>query len=304
MNILNKKNFDMLVLAAKTFQTEIGDILERYRMECDAARETAKQFKEEDAYFKSKQTHFAEISREGISKSERVFCNRIDEVCKDLEGELQKHLAEPIRADFRERLSFIKEFGILPEPIELQSLLKQNAGNQDGLAALQNVLEKNGSPYRLTYHTTKDFQNDVEVIRGVCRNLKVIPTEFIHEGVEIYQGMTFPRTLPNGRQLGGSITYDSVGLVINASAFQAWLEQVEGMKEKWVADCSYDLADDVSKSVQAIDPETLPEPQSETSIIDDGPIEEALQIAREYGRQTAIRNTPSKELLSESGLVL
>lgn len=188
----------------------------------------------------------AAYARESIAKAERIFSHRVCEVSKQMEEQLQKHLSAPVNPEFREKLKMLFDFGLQPERIEIDHLLSLNGGNQTGLAALAKTLEKVDSAYVLKYHSTADYEADIAKIRDLPRNLKVIPLEFHSEGVEVYRGEKRDYVYPSGGVVVRKYEYDSVSLLNSTSAFESAIEDINGMKGTWTADCSYAEADKLS----------------------------------------------------------
>ena len=302
MNLINNNLIDLLISAAETLKSDVVRILTEYKKESSTAKKFSQRLKDEDGYYQEEQGKLAATARKSIEAAEKAFCSRVEDLSGRMETELRKHLSEPVNPQFRERLSMLAEFGLQPEKIEIEDLIALNAGNQMGLAALAKTLEKVESPFVLKYHTTADYQSDIAEIRDICRNLKYVPVDYLHEGCEIYKGINGDFTYPDG-QTGSQITYDSLTLTKYAWIFENTLEKIKNLKDIWASDCSYSEAD--AAAVEAIDimksaneqltanglpAEELPNPKTGTTVEDEPIASEAMQFALKHGREKALEN--------------
>lgn len=276
MNLINATLIDLLIASAETLRNETCRILERYRNELAIEKTRSERYKAEKEYYAEQQAKLALIAREAISKAERVFKGQVTDYANQMEQQLRKHLNEPVSAQFREKLTMISDFELQPERLEIDDLLALNNGNQTGLAALQKVLEKVNSPYKLNYHTVTDFQTDIERIREFGRNFKFIPNEYHHEGCEIYKREQFAYTYPNGSTIGQPV--DSVLLLQKSSEFELAIARITALKDTWTADCSYAQVDQVTQN----DP-GQPQAKSNTTVSDSDSA--GMKIAKELGEQ-------------------
>lgn len=303
MNLINNNLIDLLISAAETLKSDVVRILTEYKKESSTVKKFSQRLKDEDGYYQEEQGKLAATARKSIEAAEKAFCSRVEDLSGRMETELKKHLSEPVNPQFRERLSMLAEFGLQPEKIEIENLIALNGGNQMGLAALAKTLEKVESPFVLKYHTTADYQSDIAEIRDICRNLKYIPVDFLHEGTEIYKGVSADYIFPDGHVSGNGISYDSMTLSKHAWFFENELEKITCLKNVWAADCSYGEADQISteeievrKEIneqlvqQGYQAEELPNPQTATSIEDNPESSEAMQFALKDGRERALEN--------------
>lgn len=252
MNLINKTLIDMLISAAETLRNSICGTLEKYKNDAEREKRISERFKDEAQYYAEQQGKLAAIARAEIEKAERVFCAKVNDLSGQMETQLKRHLSEPVNSQFHDKLKMIADFDLLPESLEIEQLIQLNGGNQTGLSALAKTLEKVNSPYKLNYHSTKDFQNDIAEIRGLCRNLKYIPATYLHQGVEVFKGISADYVYPNGNVLHNRITFDSVHLITSQIDFETRIEKIKGLKDVWSADCSYAEADKESEEAKKI----------------------------------------------------
>lgn len=300
MNLIPGTLIDLVMSAAETMREEMIQALSKYREGASVARRVADKYKPEIAeeYYREEREKLASSCRNGIEKAEKAFQSRIESLSGKMETELKRHLSEPVNGEFHSKLKLIQDFGLQPERLELENLLSLNNGNPMGLQALAKVLKKNGSAYRLNYHTTGDFQQDLEKIRSLCQNLKYCPAGFMPEMVEVYQGITGNYVYPNGNTLFGSVIYDRNTLAVKTAFFEERLNQIKAMRDVWSADCSYTEADrqaeaetEVQREVNRILTESgleskpITEPKSETAVSE--ATEAGMQFARELSQQSA-----------------
>ena len=216
-NFINGNLIDLLISSAETMRSEIYRALEQYRKEREVKYNISRRFKDDDEYFAEEQNKLAEYAREAIEKAERIFRNKTEDYSAEMEKQLRKHLHQPVNEEFQSKLKMIADFGIQPERLEIEDLLSLNQGNQTGLQALSATLKKVNSPFVLTFHTTADYQKDISEIRNIMLNMKYIPREFIVEGAEIYRGIPYDFTYPNGNVLHGAGTYNGTNLSENGN---------------------------------------------------------------------------------------
>lgn len=298
MNLINSALIDLLLLAAETFTQKMNGILESYKIDRDLEKAISEKYIERDAYFAEKQSALAADARSKIRQAETDFSVAVADNTAQMEAELKKHLSMPVNKLFREKLSTFFDFGIAPEKIEIEELLELNAGNQLGLTALAKTLEKVGSQFVIKFHSTADYQQDIAEIRAIPRNMKYVPVPYLHEGVEIYKGVTDDFVLPDGRVIGGRISYDSVSLLASASIFESEIEKIRDLKNIWTTDCSYEAADLIAKSGNQAEEQSNPE--SGTVIEDDTVNRLGMQIAIDAGKQQTQAQKTFDELLSYS----
>ncbi len=316
MNMINEALIDLLISAAETLRNETCMILQNYRTKRDYEKNISSRYKDEEAYFQQEQRKLAAAAREDIKTAEKAFTAKVMDYAGQMEEQLKKHLSMPVNSQFREKLSMLADFGIQPEKIEIDDLLRLNAGNQIGLTALAKTLEKVDSPYVLKYHTTADFQNDIAKIRDLVRNLKYIPTDYHSEGCEIFKGTSADLVLPNGRTIGNGITYDSISLLSSNAAFESAIEEIKGMKDIWSTDCSYDEADKTADEQQkeqkllnkflteaGLPAEELSKPESGTVVADNPENSEGIKIAKQMGRDTARARNTYNELIKAAQML-
>lgn len=311
MNMINGTLIDLLISAADTLRNETCRILAEYKKNRDIQKRISEKYKDENEYYNEQQSKLAAIARDGISKAEKVFAAKVSDYAGQMEQQLKRHLAEPVNSQFREKLSILNEFGIQPEKIEIDDLLALNGGNQIGLTALAKTLKKVESPYVLKYHTTADYQNDIATVRALTRNMKYIPMDYHSEGCEVYRGITADYVNPNGGRIGGGIKYDSVSLIQGMVSFESDIEKIKGMKDIWLADCSYEEAEQDSNEKHkeqeianriltnaGLPPEEIKEPKSGTKIDDDSENSEGMKLARQLGRDAAKARQTLNELIA------
>lgn len=251
MNLINGKLIDNILFAADTLRNDTIAALGQYRNDIEREKRLAQRYKAEEEYLAGQRNKLSAIARAAIEKAERVFSGAVQEYADEMEMELRRHIAVPVNNQLRERLLMLTEFGISPTRTEIDALLELNRGNQIGLAAIQKTLERTKSPFPLKYHTTEDFENDLKMIRDLPRNLKYIPLEYLHEGIEIYEGRRGDYQYEGGGTVGNQFDWDSVSLIQNAQAFESKIEKIQGLKDIWAADCSYTQADQFAEDIGA-----------------------------------------------------
>lgn len=300
MNLINRDILDLILAAAETLRNETCRILESYRNNMERERRIGARYKDESDYVKDKQQELSSIARNDIAKAESVFAAKVEKYAGQMKNELEKHLSEPVNQQFRDKLKMIADFDLQPECVEIEDLIRLNRGNQTGLSALARTLEKVDSPYRIQYHSAKDFTNDIAEIRGLGRNLKYIPSEYLHEGIEVYDGITEDYVYPNGNVLHNGISYDRVSLIANQFDFESRIEKIKGLKDTWTADCSYYDADKKAKEEEKqrkilnkyLSDLGLPEEkpisaESETTIEDSTVDNAGVELAKQLGAEKA-----------------
>lgn len=297
MNLISHALISLLLNASETMKEEVTHALQEYRTEMERHKAIAPQYKNEAEYLTGQQAKYSEIARAAINKALRIFKNKAEETANQMTEQLRKHLHESINPEFRDKLSVISQFGLKPEKTEIEDLILLADSNQTALSALKTVLEKVESPYHLNFHTTGDYEKDIESVRSLGRNAFYIPSEYHAEGAEIFKGQQFTYTYPNGGQVGFTLT--GTDILMRSSDFETTLIGIAGLKDVWTKDCSYSLADkaaeveltaqqEINSQLQSegLEPEPIITPESGISL-DDTRSAEGVRIARELGQRNA-----------------
>lgn len=313
MNNFTMSLFDLIINAADTLKESMTEALRKYRAEMTKVTEDAKVFKAEEEYISGKKTILVATAQEAISKAQRVFRSNIERYSEQLHDELERHVSEPINSDFREQLLTIAQFRIQPSETQIKALLKANNGNSVGLSAIAKVLDDVQSPYRVNFRETKDYEDDLKMIERWSIQPIAYDADYHHEACDVMRGQRIKRIRDDLSTFEDGTTFDSIALITGSADFENKKETVKSMKNSWVCDVSYALAEqhttaeqeaeklknEILRSVGA-DPEPNDNEYKSSTSVENDRSHEAMQLARELGKAAARSNAPMSQAVKDA----
>lgn len=301
MNNFTMSLFDLIINAADALKESMTETLRKYRAEMAKVTEDAKVFKAEEEYISKKKIVLVATAQEAISKAQRVFRSKIERYSEQLRDELEKHVSEPISSVFREQLLTIAQFHIQPSETQIKALLKANSGNQVGLSAIAKVLDDVQSPYRVNFRETKDYEDDLKMIERWSIQPIAYDMDYHHEACDIMRGQHIKIIRDDLSTYENGSTFDSIALIAGSTDFETKIEAIKAMKNSWVCDVSYALAEqhtttenEILQDVGANTESNNNEFQSSTSI-ENNETYQAVQLAREIGKASAQTYAPMSQ---------
>lgn len=317
MNKLNVAIFKLIVNAAGTFKTSFSDALKQYRSEMEKARKYAAKFKDEESVLNSQRSLLVATAQEKIRKAQRIFASELERYTNQLSDQLQNHVSEPLDTGFRDQLHTIAQFGLKPSKTQIEALLKTNAGNAIGIAALSKVLSDVGSPYRVCFRNIEEYESDLQKIRRLMidpvaydieNNPYAISADNLHhEAVEVMSGVEQLLVRDDGSTYTNGRHWDNTSLLIARSEFDIAVEDIEKMQHSWISDVSFRAAEEQNESDKLksellssidADQEQAEEHKSSTIVTDSD--NDALQLAMELGKASARSNAPLPKEVKEA----
>lgn len=242
---MNKKNeliFTSIQEKADTFRRKVQTACHEYSKKVAEASGTAKRFKDEDGYIRSRKQEFASEARRDCAAAASAFADSVRQGVKALKAELKASVNEPINPTFAANLRFIREFGIKPSRTTLEALLELNGENRLGLAALQNVLSTSNTRLRLEYSDTSSFERDIATLERLADAADHYgPDDVHHELCEVFA----EETQDNGRP------WSSFQIILRRGDFDSALKAVENMSARWTKSVTYRLADEQTAAIDA-----------------------------------------------------
>ena len=268
MNRSTKYSFDAIQSAIEKYKSTVTETLTTFRVD----REAAKAFKDEQAHLdaaKSRARKNLSIARDELSKV-------INDEKSKLRSELVMHLALRPGPAFLDAVRTYAEFGISPTKLELEGLLTQSLGSSVGLAALNSMLERTNSKYRVDFVTPESFEHDMEILDTLADNTMFSPAEYASEMNQLFNGASrFINGIDNGHK------WNTVSIATAISVFDANSKSIGTMSTRW--------NDNITPSIRSLDLYT-----SETG--DDGktrsPASQLISDIKSTGADASIRKDP------------
>lgn len=282
MNHINTAVFQLIRTSAESLKESITASLQKYRKEVAEAAEESERYKDENGYLASRKHFFAELARGEIEKTQRIFQDKLSRYAETLTGELEKHVSTPLNGSFRDQLLTIAQFKIRPSRTQIEALLKINDGHPVGLQALTKVLSDVGSEFQIISKPIADYERDIKYIEQLAIQPISYDILYHHEAVEILSGTNIVQVRPDGRTFENGMTFDSTSLLAATSGFENAVDRIEGMGSSWAADVTYRSADEMS--------DHGPDRNVESSVSIEESDTQAVEIAKELGRQKAAQN--------------
>jgi len=209
-----------------SFKESMVNILEKYRKETLTAKQEAVRWESEKMYVE-KQQAAADKARDSIRTAEKGFRTNISYALDKYRDELKKTLLGKIDPEFTSTLHLYSDFGVPIGKLELETLIKLANDNVDALTAVNNVLKKTDSDYKLSYKAFSDYENDINALERVSIYPLLVPKEYYVEGAAIYKDMllTIVRddlsTVQNGQKI------DSLAFIMHEADFKNAMKAIQ-----------------------------------------------------------------------------
>lgn len=304
MNYINGKAFMELQDAEKTYQARATAALSEYRHKMQDVTERSKKWKNEQEYIDNHQPELADKARGELKSARDAYVSAVKNTVSIMRQSLSRYLAEPLNADFQNKLKLYSDFGVPMCKSEVVAMLKLNDGCAFGLRALSKVLSTTGAAWRVDFKDVAQYEDDIEKLEMYALNPPLFtPDEYHHESVQLFAHERIPMTTADkkGTYLSGS-EYDSLSLILDRAAHKTATETIAAMQQSWTADvssASISAASEKLKKEQLAQNEALrnygipeeyidkvPDDAESTTHVQESE-SEALRIARELGQRDA-----------------
>ncbi len=314
MNAKNRIIIEKIILRAKSYSGKVQSILDTYSAENSKILETSKRYKEEfgQSFISQHKPELVRKTRLALDQAQKTFAEDTRHDAEDLKNELQLHFMRPLKDDFHKALSVMNDFGVKPSRIMLETLLEQNNGNSLGLMALEAVLEKNGSNFRIGHNEPEQFEKDLESVEKLVKSSDhFAPHEAHSAACDVWKGEKVVYYRPDGTQYTTGTEWDSISILAQNASMNDAVRRIEEMKDRWTADISTEIMDAVSETLKENERaeakargETYsptPDPESTTKV--DDVTRDAINVAKELGRDSAKKNAPINQTFRNAGIM-
>lgn len=227
MNKYNKTTFENIKKAAKDYQQEVTTALYKYRQ----AAEQAKQYKDETGHIAAAKTN----ARNAIKIAENAFTSTVKAEVGSLKDELRRHLVTAPNDKYLAALNVYNTYGFAPGKAEIAALMEQAAGNSLSLRALDAVLQKTGSKWRVKVPGAEDFESDLEKLERLAEgHIMYSPTDYHTEAVAVFGGTPRPiRRDVDGQYIETGFRWDSVSMLTASGGFTNRIKELDAMAARW-----------------------------------------------------------------------
>ena len=151
-----------------------------------------------------------------------------------LRDEAFQHIASRPNAAFLDCLKVYNDFGIQPSKFEVEGLLKQNGGNTLGIRAINRLLEKTDSKFRVEAPDGATFEKDLAALERLSKgNFKYSPKEFHTEMTAIYRDTPRLFSRDDGSTYDAGYQWDGVSLIAASVDFENKIAALDSMGERW-----------------------------------------------------------------------
>ena len=324
--------FRELISAGNVYQREIIETVSKYKTDMNQVQRTADQryavktrtdsdysiqrnldsqraeeervmsrYKED--YINEKKSALTAGARDRIRKAQDAFQKTAKETAKSLRNQLEEAILSPINSAFLRLAETLQTFGVAPSRLELDALLTLSEGNLTATRCLDSLLQKTNAPFSLKYRKPEDYVKDLEMIEDLgTDDYFCSPLDLHSEMCEIFRGQKVSRD-ENSPTFKRNVTFENTEMLIRGRSFDSAMESLEGMVSSWASDINYDATKVVSKEMEEHERKTaeneerepdLKDYDSSVKVEEDG---EGIAIAKELGRQRAMQNKTSLEVL-------
>lgn len=246
MNKYAQSSIQDIRRAAATFQTDTAAALRKYRQKLQKARAAAKQYKDEQGYIDREKGAAAREARFSITSARNAFQVSVKYAIQGLRDEMGDHIGKTEPAPgYYDRLRVYKDFDLQPDETEARRLVELTKGSYLGCRALNSVLARTKSPFRVQIPSTADYEADLSTLEKLQRPsvLPNVPEDLHRELSEVFKGE--PRYTiqnDNGDPIDTGYKFDSVSTIIETSSFSGIIDSLDRMESRWTGSVLPSLA--------------------------------------------------------------
>lgn len=297
MNRQVGSHFEAVKIALQNYRVNVAEACLQYRAERAKARKYAEKFKEEETAFETAIQKPMETARKSIDDAGKALKLEIKRHAAALRSELENHLSEPMDIGFSRHLKTYLDFGIAPSKVEVESMLKMNAGNTCGVRALAALLERTSASTRITYQDPDMFARDVDRLEKFADTMTNPHPDYdyFQDVSELFKGVPW-YSIINGEARDTGNATDALSLSLAHADYKSLLAGLDETKGNWMKDISYHLEDVVDEEltkrerhaeerraeIEGREPQFEEKPEGSTKIESN-----AVQLARDIGREVA-----------------
>ena len=232
MNRKAKISFTRIEGAATAYRAAVVEILTAYREKIARAKTDATQYKDELTRYAEAKASIVSDTRRRLDEARSKLTETVKGEIETLRGLLHEHVSIRPTSIFSDTLKSYADFDLQPTETEIAALLKLNGGASLGLRALNSVLKKVQSPFRVDYTRTDQFERDLADLDKLGEQAACYaPLELYHEIIELYANTP---NLRNGIDVGDK--WGSVSLMVQSQLFESAIDDLRAMSERWSAE--------------------------------------------------------------------
>lgn len=208
---------------------QLKDTMGTYRAGMSRVKAAAGAYKNEQQYIEQHGAALASTARKEIEEAEREFSDTLmNEIVSELRTEVVAHLTAKPDKELMQTLSFYREFGITMTKDEAKALAYDCSGNYLALRALAAVADKSG--VKVSFPNVAEYIKTADRLERLAQlPLMVCPSDYLHEGVELYPDKPLRRG--DGSVYGSAGRPDSVTLLGANAAFDSAVKELERVGE-------------------------------------------------------------------------
>lgn len=226
MNKYAKDTFNTIKGAAHTYTEAVTRALTTYRSESEAA----KQYKDEIGRTEAAKTN----ARNSIKAAEDTFTATVAAEVETLKGELKRHLVTVPSDKYFAVLDVYAKYGMTPGKSEVAALMEQAAGNSLALRALNAVLDKTKSEWRVNVPDAGDFERDLDALERLAEGHIMFSPQGLHtENSAVFKDTPQLHRNDNGEYVDRGYRWSSPSILTATGDFTSKIAALDGMSERW-----------------------------------------------------------------------
>lgn len=228
------QGFNRIKTAGASYENAVKEALFRFRQADEKAREESQVYKDAEGVYRARRAAAIANARNAVERAENAMKGAISIEVDALREELFNHFTTRPTAVFLDCLKVYSDFAIQPSKLEIEALVKMNGGNTLGLRAINKLLEKCDSKYRVEAPNSTDFENDLAALERMINGAAMYtPAEYHIDACACFGGTPRLMYRDDGSSYDGGYRWDSVSLITARTRFEKRVESLDGMAERW-----------------------------------------------------------------------
>ncbi len=280
-------SFGRISNAVRFYKEAVSNALLLYKRQTASIREDAQAYKDEKAYENQYIPGFKRDARKAIETAKKELDKRLEDERSALEKQLFEVIAAAPDRAFIDLLRVYRDFDIVPNRMEVGSLLNASHGNAVGIRALNQFLKSSGSGYRIAATPFESFAGDLDRITKLQRGAW-LSFEYSKEAGEVFDGEMRTLYRADGTPYQNGTRWDGVSRLMASREFDMTVNELEKASEAWSAEI-------LPKIVEDEDGRPVEKPHDLPSVDDDPASGE--EMAAEMGRQQAKEDAKVKSVI-------
>lgn len=234
MNKYTKTSFENIQKSAKDYQHATTSALYKFRQTMERAEQNKGKFKDEAAYMEQERKTASATARQSIKMAENIFTGEVQAEIDSLRKDLAGHLVTAPSQKFLDALGVYDRFNLRPSKAEITAMLEHAAGNSLSLRALNSVLERVGSEYKITAPGAADYEADIAALEYLAAgNLMAVEHDYWGEATKAYQGEKRLTRRKDNSFYDGGYRWDNLSVMLAAQDFSSRIDKLPDMATRW-----------------------------------------------------------------------